>query len=347
MRKMNIQNNGEYKNLLALLKRMPRSRLQKNTLFESDCEIIKLGSQFLAITTDSIGEEIDLNIYQSPKLWGWMTVMNSVSDLAASGSAPLGMLISNQWKYGTPLATKKQFFEGAHNALKVSGVSLLGGDSGNGESHCHTSTLLGLSKSKPLLRSGVKEGDVLCLIGKNKTGNGPALALKILFQKNKNLFNEKYFNPEPSIQKMLKLKPLIRASIDTSDGIATSLQILKEINHVGFKVSWNEKSLSKEALRFCKSEKIHPLILWMSDLGDLQTLVAIPEKQLVKALTQEPDLLPIARAVDYKNGITIQYNQQKFKLPVEEITNCPRNISTLRKVMKKLNKRFNELDKKV
>ncbi len=346
MRELNIKNNSEYEYLLALLKRMPRSRLQKNTLFESDCEIIKLESQYLAITTDSIGEEIDLKLYQSPKLWGWLTVMNSVSDLAACGSAPLGMLISNQWKYGTNLATKKQFFEGARSALKVSGVSLLGGDSGNGESHCHTSTLLGLSKHKPLLRSGIKKGDVLCLVGKNKTGNGPALALRILFRKNKNLFNEKYFKPEPSIQKMLKLKSLIHASIDTSDGIATSLQILKEINHVGFKVSWNEKSLAKEAFRFCKNENIHPLMLWMSDLGDLQTLVAIPEKNLVRALTQEPDLLPIARAVDYKTGITIQYYQQKFKLPVEEITNCPRNIYALRKVMKKLNKRFNELDKK-
>lgn len=343
---MNVKNNPEFVDLIKLLKGMPRAVAQKNELFESDCEIIKLGLQYIAVSTDSIGEEIDGRLYTSPYLWGWMTVMNSVSDLAASGTEAIGILLSNQWKYGTSNSTKKSFFKGVRDALKNSQVCLLGGDSGSGESHCHTSTILGNSKSKPLTRCKIKQGDVLCLLGKNQTGNGPALALRLLFKLNQKSFSEKSFRPAPPIKKMQRLRPLLTATIDTSDGIATSLQILKELNHVGFKVSWNEKSLSKESLLFCKNEKIHPLLLWMSNLGDLQTLVAIPKRKLVKALTQEPGLLPIARATNYKNGITIQYEQQKFKMPVEEITNCPRNLSTLRKVMMKLNKRFNELDKK-
>ena len=346
MLKLNIKNNREFQVLSKLLKSMPRSSLQRNSLFESDCEILEVGNQFLAVSTDSIGEEIDLDIYRSSKLWGWMTVMNSVSDLAASGTKPLGMLISNQWKYGTSLKVQKDFFTGAQKALKLSGVPLLGGDSGNGESHCHTSTVLGLSNLRPLSRSGVKKGDILCLLGKNQTGNGPALAFKILFKLSAKSFTENYFRPVSLIKKMMKLRPLLRASIDTSDGIATSLQILSEINHVGFKTVWNEKTISKLAMKFCINQKIHPLLLWMSDLGDLQTLVAISEKNLSKALKLEPDLLPIARATDYANGITIQYEQKKFKLPIKEITNCPRNLSALRKVMVKLNERFNELDKK-
>lgn len=338
MQKKNSQINREYLELHPFLRGMPRSADQINSFFEADCEILKLGGQYLAVSSDSVGEEIDLKIYQDPFLWGWMTVMNSVSDLAASGTEALGLVLSNQWKYGTSKAVKARFFLGVKKALGMSKVPLLGGDSGNGEAHCHTSTILGLSKKiKPLTRIGIKEGDILCLLGKNQTGNGPAIALRILFKKSESAFAEKYFRPVPSIKKMSLLRPLLQAAIDTSDGIAVSLQILSELNQVGFKVVWNEKTLSSHALRFCKKTDLHPLLLWMSDLGDLQTLVAIPKTKLSKALMLEPALLPIASATSKENGITLQYQDKIINLPTEAIANCPRNIRSIRSTIKKLN----------
>lgn len=346
MHKMNSSKSviKEYQELLPLLRQMPRSSMQTNQLFEADCEILKLGTQYLAVSTDSIGEEIDLSIYQDPYMWGWMTVVNSISDLAASATSPLGILISNQWKYGTTQKTKTRFFAGVQKALKTAQIPLLGGDSGSGEAHCHTSTILGLSKKqKPLTRLGIKKGDVLCLVGKRQTGNGPAMALRILFNKSISSFPEIFFRPMPTINKVLKLRPFLRAAIDTSDGIAVSLQTLSELNNVGFKAVWNEQAISKEALAFCKKQNLHPLLLWMSDLGDLQTLVAIPAAKLAKAMDLEPTLLPIARATDKKNKITLQWNDKKILLPTSAISNCPRKIQAIRAVMKKLNQNFNKM----
>ena len=51
-------------------------------------------SSILAITTDSIVEEIRLGLYDDPYLIGWMIVMVNLSDLAAVGADPLGILIS-------------------------------------------------------------------------------------------------------------------------------------------------------------------------------------------------------------------------------------------------------------
>ena len=55
-----------------------RSSLQINKVHESDAEIIGLGEDFpayLAVTTDSIVEEIKSGLYNNPYLIGWMSVM--------------------------------------------------------------------------------------------------------------------------------------------------------------------------------------------------------------------------------------------------------------------------------
>jgi thiamine-monophosphate kinase len=341
MRKTNEKLSGlrESIELTKLLKGMPKAKFKLNRTYEADCESFKLGKNYISLSTDSVGEEIDLGLYKNPWLWGWMTVMNSVSDLAASGSDPIGILLCNQWKYYTPPAYKKHFFKGVRNALKACHVPLLGGDSGNGGSHCHTSTIIGSSISKPLDRLGIKPGDVICLLGKNQTGNGPAIALKVLF-KSPFPFAEKHFKPRPDLAQMQKLKPFVRASIDTSDGIATSLHILRELNQVGFKLVWNAKSLSPESLEFCLKARLHPALLWMSDLGDLQILVAIPEKNLSKVLKLAPELLPLARATPYRYGVSFQYGKKKIEMPLSKITGCSRNISSIRKMMKEWDQIF-------
>lgn len=329
-------NGLEFIQTLGLIQGLPRSPLQIHQAFEADCEILKFKNLYWSFSTDSIGEEIDQGLYQDPYQWGWMTVMSSVSDLAATGSKPLGLLLANQWKYKTTKKTQKRFFDGVRKALLASKVPLLGGDSGFGASHCHTSTIIGVSQKKPLTRLNVKNGDLVCLVGKRKTGDGPSLALSSLFSQIS--FSQKKFLPQPPIQIMQKLAPLSHAAIDTSDGIATSLALLSQLNGVGMDLQWRTESLSRQTLKLAEKNKIHPLFFWLSDLGDLQTLICVPPRNIKKALRICPDLLPIGRITRKHQDLIIRYGNKIGHFPVETIINTPRNREALIKTVRGLNK---------
>ena len=85
----------ENKIINSLISGFERSPHQLNYPHESDAEIIQLNDNTkLAITTDSISEEISTGLYDDPYLIGWMIVTVNISDLAAVGATPIGILIS-------------------------------------------------------------------------------------------------------------------------------------------------------------------------------------------------------------------------------------------------------------
>ena len=81
-----------------------RSPAQLNCMNESDAEIISLGSGDLklAITTDSVVEEIASGLYNDAYMIGWMAATVNFSDLAAVGASPLGLLIAETLFSGLP-----------------------------------------------------------------------------------------------------------------------------------------------------------------------------------------------------------------------------------------------------
>ena len=81
----------------------PRSPEQRNQLLESDAELIRMADgSTLALTTDCIAEEIQTGLYSDPEHIGWMTVAVNMSDLAAVGARPLGLLLSESLPPGFP-----------------------------------------------------------------------------------------------------------------------------------------------------------------------------------------------------------------------------------------------------
>ena len=85
----------ENKIINNLISEFERSPLQLNKPHESDSEIVLLNENTkIAVTTDSISEEISTGFYDDPYLIGWMIVTVNMSDLAAVGATPIGILIS-------------------------------------------------------------------------------------------------------------------------------------------------------------------------------------------------------------------------------------------------------------
>ena len=68
-----------------------------NGVHEADAELVDPGAMnghLLAVTTDGVIEEISSGLYDDPYLMGWMLATVNLSDLAAVGADPMGLLVS-------------------------------------------------------------------------------------------------------------------------------------------------------------------------------------------------------------------------------------------------------------
>lgn len=309
-----------------------RSSQQTNGLFESDCEIVKLAAKnFLVTSMDSLGEEITIGLYKELKTWAWMTVMSSVSDLAASGASPIGLTLSTQWAFGTPKDMQKKFFAEIKRACVKSQVPLLGGDSGYAKDHVFTASILGQTTNQPLTRMGIKAGDYLVLAHGQKTGVGPALAYRYLLNLPDRALPEKIFRPTPSWQLTYKLRPLISAAIDTSDGLGPCIYILALLNDLGFELQWQEDIHHPQALKFCQEQNVSPIMLWLGDHGDFQSLYVVPEKNIAKLPRAG---LSILGQFQKKKTFNLRYKNHQVALPLADIANSGRDVDSYARLFK-------------
>lgn len=307
-----------------------RSSKQVNGIFESDCEIVKVGPKnFVVTSTDSLGEEITIGLYKDLPTWAWMTVMSSVSDLAASGASALGLTVSAQWAFNTDKETQKRFYSYIKKACVKSQVPLLGGDSGYAQDHVFTSSILGHATTRPLTRLGAKPGDYIVLAHQNNLGAGPALAYRYLLNSAEETFPENLFRPAPSWQWTHELCPYISATIDTSDGLGPCLYVLSLLNDLGFELQWNEKINHPQALRFCAQAGISPVMLWLGDHGDFQTIYVIPPKHIEKFRKKG---LSILGQFQKKKTYSMRFQNQSIPLPLKDIADCPRDAESYRKL---------------
>lgn len=290
---------------------------------QCNCELLKLAdNKYLTTTINSIGEKIDLGLYKQIETWAWMSVMSSVSKLAASASLPLGITLSAQWKYGTEQDVQNLFYKSLNMVCAKAEIPLLSGDNGASSSHAFTTCIIGESTTPPLLRMTIVEGDVLVLSHRQTTGIGPALAYQLILNSEEEVMPENLYRPIPSWKEAAAIAPFARAAIDTRDGLASSVYILTELNDLGVDLEWDESVNSPTAMEAMTALELSPLNLWLGDHGDFQTLYVIPEKNMDK-ITLSSDMSVIGKfkkRSEADNNFRIHYNNQWINLPIESIT---------------------------
>ena len=128
----------------------------------------------LVVSTDSTVEEVHFRAaWLTPEEIGWRATMAALSDLAAMGAAPLGVLLAltvpARWRDALGALA-----DGIGAAVNAQGVPIVGGDVTDGDRLGLAITVLGHSP-KPLSRAGARAGDTLYVTGA-LGGPGAALA---------------------------------------------------------------------------------------------------------------------------------------------------------------------------
>ena len=261
----------------SLISGFKRSPLQVNKVHESDAEIIKISadsSSYLAVTTDSIVEEVKSGLYDNPYLIGWMSIISNVSDLAAVGADPLGMLLSQVIPPNYRSEDLKNLQLGIKDACRKCGTFILGGDTNTGDKLIITGTAVGILDNKFISRIGCQPGDII--YSTNFLGRGNAFAVSRFFNQGNCNFK---FLPQSGINYCRLIKDYTSACMDTSDGLISTLDQLMRLNNIGFKIDndW-ENIIDKESLELADSSSIPAWLLLAGYHGEFELIFSIPKK---------------------------------------------------------------------
>lgn len=224
-----------------LAARLPRSPRQRNARHMADAELIELpGGDHLAVTIDGLHEEYALGVLRDPELVGWANVVHSLSDLAAAGASPLGVLVSFTLPRGADEAWTEGLTAGTAAALEAHGTFCLGGDTSFADEASFQCVGVGLVKGDAYLtRAGARVGDRVFVTGPVGLGNLLGLARSAdpaMWEQVQPLYR-----PRAPFDLVAATRPMLRAAIDTSDGLLAGLDLLMRTNQLGLRFRHREE----------------------------------------------------------------------------------------------------------
>ena len=121
----------------------------------------------LVLTTDMLVEGTHFRLeWSCPEAVGFKAVTANLSDVAAMGGVPIGIVVSLGVPASVPTLAVDMLYRGISGALSRFGGDLLGGDTVRSERITISVAAVGtLAGHRPFLRSGARGGDAVCVTG--------------------------------------------------------------------------------------------------------------------------------------------------------------------------------------
>ncbi len=178
---------------------------------DDDCAVLEVGGEALVFTHDAMAEGIHFLAEQDPADVAWKLVATNLSDLAAKGAEPLGVLLGYQ--FGKDDA---RFLEGLREVLGHYRVPLLGGDTiGATGPQVLGLTAIGRATHWPVpSRAGARPGDALYI-----TGPVGAAMLGLEALRSGEGDSAAFRRPQALLAQGQALAPHVTAMMDVSDGL--------------------------------------------------------------------------------------------------------------------------------
>lgn len=212
-----------------------------------DAAVLPRPAGDLVLTHDMLVEDVHYLPDDPPGDVAWKLVAVNLSDLAAKGATPLGLLLG--FTLGEAIggeAWDRGFVAGLADALGAFAVPLLGGDTVAARgARMLGLTAIGLAPRCGVpARSGARAGDGLWVTGTigdagvglrvARGGPGPAAALA------------RYRRPVPRLAEGRALAPFVHASADISDGLLIDARRMADASGIGVAIALDAVPLQHE-----------------------------------------------------------------------------------------------------
>jgi len=272
-----------------------------------DCAVLDLdGEECLVVTTDMLHRTTDFPVEMTAWQIGWMSAAVNLSDIAAMGAEPTGLLMAIGMPADTEVAFVEELAEGMRACAEFCGTAIIGGDLDTHAELTVVGTALGRArKSQLLLRQGARPGDLVCVTG--YTGSAGA-ALEALQSKKpvSEIVLKALFEPVPRTKeaRILAESGAVTSMMDTSDGLAMSLYDLSRESHVGFKIRESALPILEEVRKFVSGHaELTEMSLYTG--GDFELLMTIDSQQ-IKKVQNICNLTVIGECTEYESGIMLE-----------------------------------------
>ena len=279
---MKLEEIAENRTIDAWWRVLSRHPGQLHAVHEADAELVAWPgtSDLLAITVDTIAEEIALGFYSEPETIGSMGATVSLSDLAAVGASPVGIVISVTLPRGASGALQEGIARGVEAACRACRTHVLGGDTNTADALSITSTAVGrVARGAAMTRKGARAGDLLFVTG--TFGAGGACAARAAVGLPVSLYADTDFRPHARIAEGQLAAPLASACMDTSDGLVAALDQLARLNGVGFEVEVAPRDLFDVKTRaVADTLGVDPLAFLAQPHGEFELVITVsPERR--------------------------------------------------------------------
>jgi len=163
---------------------------------------------------------------------GRKAMLINLSDAIAMNAKPQFALVTVSLPKDISNAEIDELTQSLESTAKEYGCEIIGGDTVGGDK-LHLSITIISKSDDPLLRTGLKHGDLLAFTG---TLGESKQDLDALFRGEKVSDNSRFFEPILRAEFIAKARPFLRVGMDISDGLYCDTNKLLDINKYGFNI---------------------------------------------------------------------------------------------------------------
>jgi thiamine-monophosphate kinase len=287
-----------------------------------DVGVVDWGEDYLAVTTDVVNARIHVPAGATPAQIGWYLVAVNLSDIAAAGARPLGFVAALALPRDTDLEVLKGIARGMDECARQFGIAVVGGDTKESGEMTLAGTALGrVPKSRILLRSGARPGDVVVVTGDLGRAGWASRVLSDPGRRAEAL--ELLMRPYPRVEEGMFFSEsgAVTSCMDISDGLGTTVYQVSQASKVSFVIDYDAIPLYR-GLKDADRKTIEDLALYYG--GDFELLATVNPDRLTALLEkyrqakgiEERHKLTVIGKVESRGGNRV-YSKKGGTVPLE------------------------------
>ncbi len=259
-----------------------QDELDNGCFVPEDVEFFKIGKEYVIVKVDTLVESTDAPPGTKLEDFARKSLVSCVSDFAAKGVKPIFGIISLTIPKKYTKLKIVNLATGFKKAAKEFQVKILGGDTNEGKELVISFSLFGFSK-KIVKRKGAKTNDLIICSG---PFGYSAAGLSILLKNRKcsKTFGAKakkaVFRPNCRLDLGLKNKNYFSSSMDSSDGLSTTLSEMSRQSKKRFVIT--RLPSEKDVLDFANSNRLDINKLIFNGGEEYEIVATINPKNMIK-----------------------------------------------------------------
>ncbi len=247
-----------------------------------DAGAVKIGREVLVVSTDMLTQRSHIPREMTPHQIGSYAVNANLSDMAAMGAAPLGIVFAMGLPSNLEMDFVAEIAKGMDEACSEHGISVLGGDTKEQDEIVIVGTAFGRAPDGRILtRRGARVGDQICVTG--SIGSAPAGFYCLIKGIKIGKFIKAALEPKARVREGIALSRYASSCIDISDGLAYSLHEIARASGVGFTIHEDMIPKDDDISDVAKTAEVSEAELLFHKGGDYELLFTVPPKALRSA----------------------------------------------------------------